>query len=230
MKNLIIVLIPALLLIISGCAGSPHWVAHLPDEKLTQLPHKKVKSAYLWYACWPTCYDPQSLERLRGEVIRRGLWEEIKSEGERCWDVQWEEKRRAWKEMCETHNFAWSDTTWQETRESFKKKYGWQWTEKGLEDLHHDRNALVQYIKYCELLQVKRQQLVARFQEAYPDNWKQKLLEYDLEQERIAQKSAMQLELMRQKILGDYTIKMLEMLHKHYQQKYDIHYHYIYPY
>lgn len=36
----------------------------------------------------------------------------------------------------------------------------------------------------------KRAELVKRFQEAYPDNWKQKLLEYDLQREAEARRMA----------------------------------------
>jgi hypothetical protein len=36
--------------------------------------------------------------------------------------------------------------------------------------------------------QTRRDAVVARFKEAYPNNWQQKLLEYDIEQERQRQK------------------------------------------
>ena len=40
--------------------------------------------------------------------------------------------------------------------------------------------------------QADRQFLVQRFQAAYPDNWQQKLLEYDIEQQREAWRSLQQ--------------------------------------
>ena len=42
--------------------------------------------------------------------------------------------------------------------------------------------------------QADRQFLVQRFQAAYPDNWQQKLLEYDIEQQREAWRSLQQLQ------------------------------------
>jgi uncharacterized protein YcfL len=42
--------------------------------------------------------------------------------------------------------------------------------------------------------QAERQILVQRFQAAYPDNWQQKLLEYDIEQQREAWRSLQQLQ------------------------------------
>ena len=50
---------------------------------------------------------------------------------------------------------------------------------------------LIIFICGCQSAEEKRAALELRFQQAYPDNWQQKLLEYEIEEERLKKERAL---------------------------------------
>ncbi|MHC4620696.1 MAG: hypothetical protein ACYTEQ_23355 [Planctomycetota bacterium] len=73
-----------------------------------------------------------------------------------------------------------SDKVWAQNLNWYKDRYGDKWQKNAVEGLERD----IQLV-------IERQSLIARFQEAYPDTWKQELLKYDLQQKQFHREVAL---------------------------------------
>lgn len=78
---------------------------------------------------------------------------------------------------------AWMEYLNYKRKQSGDKEYSWgkNWRERVLTDAEKDLH-----------FYIIRQQVITSFQVAYPDNWQAKLLEYDIEQNKIAQAAQLQ--------------------------------------